>query len=160
MAYGKVGNVPIDELNGETSVHRGVCGGHRWGEGARVVGSRPSVRRSQACVGGGWLDTEERLLTLGDVEGDGKGVENERKEDKGADLPLGCHDGRGSTVSEGMGVGEKRERIGSFNNIQEPRTHFGLGRHPLCPVPIGVGTFRSIRQYNHGNYTRRISGWS
>lgn len=101
VAYGKIGNVSVDELNGETSVDRGVGGGHGWGEGAWIVGTGPSVRRAQACVGGGWLDPEEGLLTLGDVAGDGESVENERKKNEGAYLPLECHDGGGYVVLEG-----------------------------------------------------------
>ena len=100
LAYRKTGDVSVDELNGETSVDRGVGGGHGGYEGAGVVGSGAGVGRSQACVGAGGLDIEEGFLTLGDVDRDGESVENERKEDKGACLPTGCHDGEGDTGLE------------------------------------------------------------
>ena len=105
LAYRKTGDVSVDELNGETSVDRRIGGGYGRDEGTRVVGSRAGVRRSQACVGGGRLDAEEGLLTLWDVDRDGESVENERKEDKGAHLPAGCHDGGRYPVLEEGGSG-------------------------------------------------------
>jgi hypothetical protein len=38
-------------------------------------------------------------LTLRDVEGYGESVENERKDDDGAYLPVGSHDGSGYIVA-------------------------------------------------------------
>ena len=98
MAYGKVGDVSIDKLNGETGVYRRVCGRSRWDESAGIIGCRTGVGGRGAGVGARGLYTEESLLTLGDVEGYGESVENERKEDKGAYLPVGCHDRRGYMV--------------------------------------------------------------
>ena len=105
LAYRETGDVSVDELDGETGVDRRVGGGCGWNEGARVVCSGAGVGSGQACVGGGWLDAEEGLLTLGDVDRDGESVENERKEDKGACLPAGCHDGGGYPVLEEEGGG-------------------------------------------------------
>ena len=125
LAYGKTGDVSIDELNGETSIDGGVGGGHRGDEGTWIVGSRASVGRSQTCVGAGGLDTEEGLLTFGDVDRDGESVENERKEDKGACLPVGCHDGEGYTVFET----EVSTSAHFDDSVQEPRTLIhSLGR--------------------------------
>jgi len=102
LAYRKTGDVSVDELNGETGVDRRICGGRRRDEGARVVGSRACVGRSQTCVGGGGLDTEEGLLTLGDVDRDGESGENEQKEGEGACLPAGRHGGGGYTNRKRM----------------------------------------------------------
>jgi hypothetical protein len=99
MAYGKVLNASVDELDGETGVYRRVGGRSRWDEGAGIIGSRTSVGRSRARLGARGRYTEEGLLTLGDVEGYGESVENERKDDDGAYLPVGSHDGSGYIVA-------------------------------------------------------------
>ena len=123
VRYRKTGNVSVSQLNGETSVDRGVGGGHRRDESPRVISSRPGERRCRGGVGGRWLDTEEGLLTHRDVAGNGESVENERKDDDDAYLPLGGHDGRGHTA---LGEG-KRPR--TFDTVPVPRTPFSLGRH-------------------------------
>ena len=98
MAYGKAGHVSVDELNAKLGVYRRIGGGSGRDESAGIICSRTGERRRRACVGARGLYTEESLLTLRDVEGYGESVENERKEDKGAYLPVGCHGGRGYTV--------------------------------------------------------------
>jgi len=104
VGHGKVQDGPTDELNGELGVYRRVCGRSRRDESAGVISSRTSVGGSRVRLGARRLYTEERFLTLGDVEGYSESIENERKEDKGAHLPAGCHDGTGYTV-----VAEERE---------------------------------------------------
>ena len=101
LGYGKVGHASIEELNGETGVYRRIGGGSRRDESAGIISSRTSEGGCRACVGGGrgGLYTKECFLTLGDVASNGgESVENERKEDKSAYLPVGSHDGRGYTV--------------------------------------------------------------
>jgi len=98
MGYGKVGHASIDELNGETGVHRRVGGGSRRDESAGIISSRTSEGGGRACVGARGLYTKESFLTVGDVASNGESVENERKEDKSAYLPVGSHDRRGYTV--------------------------------------------------------------
>lgn len=110
MTYGEIWNVTIDELNGEVGVHRRVSRGSRRGQSAGVVSSRAGVRRCQACVGAGGLDTKESLLARGDIDSDGESTEKERKEDKGAYLPVGGHDKGEWTKPLRRGKGYKRSR--------------------------------------------------
>lgn len=104
VGHRKVLDSPTDKLNGETGVYRRVGGRSRRDESAGIIGSRTGVSSGRVCLGAGRLYTEKRFLTLGDVKGYSESVENERKKDKGAHLPVGCHDGKGYTV-----VAEKRE---------------------------------------------------
>jgi len=104
VGHGKVHDRPADKLNGKTGVYRRVRGRSRRDESAGIIGSRTGVSSGgRVRLGARRLYTEERFLTLGDVEGYSESVENERKKDKGAHLPAGCHDGTGYTV-----VAEKR----------------------------------------------------
>jgi hypothetical protein len=84
VADRKTGNISVDELNGETGVNWRIGGGHRRGESAWIVCSSAGVGGSKACVGGGRLDTEEGLLALRDVQGDGESTVDGPKEDEGA----------------------------------------------------------------------------
>ena len=74
LAYRKSRDISVDELNGKTSVDRGVGRGYGWDEGAWVVGSGAGVGRSQTRVGAGGFDTEEGFLTLWNVDRDGERV--------------------------------------------------------------------------------------
>ena len=98
VGHGKVQDGPPNELNGKTGVYRRVGGRSRRDESAGIIGSRTGVSSGRVCLGAGGLYTKECFLTLGDVEGYGESVESQRKEDKGAHLPVGCHDGTGYTV--------------------------------------------------------------
>jgi len=163
LTYRKTRNVSVDELNGETGVDRGVGRGHGRDEGARVVGSGACVGRSQTCVGAGGLDTEEGLLTLGDVDCDGESVENEREEDQGACLPAGYHDGGGYTMLE-AGVSS----FSSFDSAQEPRMPIhGLGHRcrsasdpgpPEVPSQNSWGMSRLARTHNRTSVDTTLSG--
>ena len=158
LSYRKTRDVSVDELDGKAGVDRRIGGGHGWNESAWIVSSGTGVGRSQTCVSAGGLDTEEGLLTLGDVDRDGESVENERKEDKGASLPAGCHDGGGYTVLEA----EVSSSVHLTASKSQERPFMVLAAAPAplrIPDPPGVAlqnswggveAFENTQQREHG----------
>ena len=152
LGYGKICDRSIDELDGETGGDIG--GGHRRDEGAGIIGSGTGVGRRQACVGGRGLDTKECLLTLGDVDGDGESVENERKEEKDACLPPSWHGwSRSGKRTEQFVTGSQRRPTGG---AKDSRTCLGCHYYMFGFLPAGNssakihGERRDFQQRNQG----------